>query len=182
MAKLQRMTSVAGGGEDIRRIDYTAPLPPTGEERIVIEYHHAGFDHYFVTADPAEAAGLDTGAGGWARTGLTFKALDATSTFGLANCRFFGIFGAVSTHFYTINEAECEGLLDTPPWVFENFAFRAIFPVAEDCLPDATRVVRLFNNFKGGALNHRYTTSASEALSLADDGWIVEGAVFCAKP
>ena len=47
---------------------------------------------------------------------------------------------------------------------------------------DRTRVVRLFNNFKGGALNHRYTTSASEALSLADDGWIVEGAVFCAKP
>ena len=182
MAKLQRMTSVAGGGEDIRRIDYTAPLPPTGEERIVIEYHHAGFDHYFVTADPAEAAGLDTGAGGWARTGLTFKALDATSTFGLANCRFFGIFGAVSTHFYTINEAECEGLLDTPPWVFENFAFRAILPAAEDCLPDATRVVRLFNNFKGGALNHRYTTSASEAASLGADGWIVEGAVFCARP
>jgi len=182
MATLQRMTSVAGGGEDVRRIDYTAPLPATGDERIVIEYHHAGFDHYFVTADAAEAAGLDTGAGGWARTGLAFKATDAAAASGLPNCRFFGIFGAVSTHFYTINADECAGLMTTPPWQFENYAFRAEFPNAEDCAPDRTRVVRLFNNFKGGALNHRYTTSASEALSLADDGWIVEGAVFCAKP
>jgi len=182
MATLQRMTSVAGGGEDIRRIDYTAPLPASGDERIVIEYYHAGFNHYFVTADADEAAGLDTGAGGWARTGLTFKATDAASASGLPNCRFFGIFGAISTHFYTINADECAGLMTTPPWQFEKYAFRAEFPSAEDCPWDRTRVVRLFNNFLGGALNHRYTTSASEAASLAADGWIVEGAVFCAKP
>ncbi len=182
MATLQRMASVAGGAEDVRRIDYTAPLPASGDERIVIEYHHAGFDHYFVTADPAEAAGLDTGAGGWARTGLTFKATDAAAASGLPNCRFFGIFGAVSTHFYTINADECAGLMSSPPWQFENYAFRAEFPNAEDCAPDRTRVMRLFNNFKGGALNHRYTTSMSEALSLTGDGWILEGAVFCAKP
>ncbi|HEY8243939.1 MAG TPA: hypothetical protein VII68_10800 [Casimicrobiaceae bacterium] len=182
MAELQRMTSVAGGGEDIRRIDYTAPLPAIGDERIVIEFYHAGFNHYFVTADAAEAASLDTGAGGWARTGLTFKATDAASTAGLPNCRFFGIFGAISTHFYTINADECAGLMTTPPWQFESYAFRAELPTAEDCPHDRTRVVRLFNNFMGGALNHRYTTSASEAASLASEGWVVEGAVFCAKP
>ena len=44
------------------------------------------------------------------------------------------------------------------------------------------RVVRVFNAFKGGALNHRYTTSASEAAALAGEGWIVEGAVFCTPP
>jgi predicted dienelactone hydrolase len=181
-AKLQRMASVAGGGEDVRRIDYTAPLAATGDERLVIEYYHAGFDHYFVTADAAEAAGLDTGAGGWARTGLTFKALDAAATTGLPNCRFFGVFGAVSTHFYTINADECATVTADPAWTFESYAFRAEAPANEDCPADRTRVVRVFNNFKGGALNHRYTTSASEAASLAADGWIVEGAVFCARP
>ena len=183
MAELQRMTSVAGGGEDVRRIDYTAPLAAIGDERIVIEYYHAGFNHYFVTADPVEAAGLDTGAGGWARTGLTFKATDAASTLYLPNCRFFGIFGQISTHFYTINADECASLTtQNPPWQFENYAFRAELPNAEDCAHDRTRVLRIFNNLQGGAVNHRYTTSASEAATLASQGWIVEGAVFCAKP
>jgi len=181
-AKLQRMASVAGGAEDERRIDYTAPLAATGNERIVVEYHHEGFDHYFVTADPAEIAGLDTGAGGWARTGLAFKAIDAAAASGLPNCRFFGIFGSVSTHFYTINADECATVTADPAWTFENYAFRAGMPNAEDCPADRMRVVRVFNSFKGGALNHRYTTSASEAASLAGEGWIVEGAVFCTPP
>jgi predicted dienelactone hydrolase len=181
-AKLQRMASVSGGGEDVRRLDYTAPNPATGDERIVVEYYHAGFNHYFVTADPAEAAGLDTGAGGWARTGLAFKALDAAAASGLPNCRFFGVFGSVSTHFYTINPDECATVTADPAWTFESYAFRADAPANEDCPADRTRVLRVFNAFQGGALNHRYTTSASEAASLAADGWIVEGAVFCARP
>ena len=181
-AKLQRMTAVAGGAEDERRIDYTAPLPASGDERTVVEFHHEGFDHYFVTADPAEIAGLDTGAGGWARTGLAFKAIDAAAAVGLPNCRFFGIFGSVSTHFYTINADECATVMADPAWTFENYAFRAAMPAAEDCPADRMRVVRVFNAFKGGALNHRYTTSASEAAALAGEGWIVEGAVFCTPP
>ncbi|MBK6395676.1 MAG: hypothetical protein IPF73_14100 [Betaproteobacteria bacterium] len=181
-AKLQRMTAVAGGVGEERRIDYTAPLPATGDERIVVEFYHAGFDHYFVSADPAEIAGLDTGSGGWARTGLEFKAIDAAATSGLPNCRFFGVFGSVSTHFYTINADECATLMADPAWTFENYAFRADLPAAEDCPADRMRVVRVFNNFKGGALNHRFTTSASEAASLAGEGWIVEGAVFCTPP
>ena len=178
-ARLQRMTAVAGGAADERRIDYTAPLPATGDERAVVEFHHEGFDHYFVTANPDEIAGLDTGAGGWARTGLAFKAIDAAATAGLPNCRFFGIFGSVSTHFYTINADECATVMADPAWTFEKHAFRATMPSAEDCPDDRMRVVRVFNGFKGGALNHRYTTSASEAASLAGEGWIVEGAVFC---
>jgi len=181
-AKLQRMTAVAGGAADERRIDYTAPLPASGDERVVVEFHHEGFDHYFVTADPAEIAGLDTGAGGWARTGLAFKAIDAAATAGLPNCRFFGIFGSVSTHFYTIDADECATVMADPAWTFENYAFRATMPAAEDCPADRMRVVRVFNAFRGGALNHRYTTSASEAAALAGEGWVVEGAVFCTPP
>jgi hypothetical protein len=181
-AKLQRMTSVAGGGEDVRRIDYTAPRAASGDERIVIEYFHAGLGHYFMTADPVEAAGLDTGAGGWARTGFTFKAYDAASTIGLPACRFFGVFGDVSSHFYTIDPAECDYVRNLPPWQFENYAFRADGPTADDCPADRMRVVRVFNNGMGGAANHRFTTSASETASLLAAGWTSEGARFCTPP
>ena len=83
---------------------------------------------------------------------------------------------------YTINADECATLMADPAWTFENYAFRADLPAAEDCPADRVRVVRVFNNFKGGALNHRFTTSASEAASLAGEGWIIEGAVFCTPP
>ncbi len=181
-AKLQRMQNVAGGAEDIRRIDYTAPSAATGDERIVIEYFHAGLGHYFMTADPVEAASLDTGAGGWARTGYAFKALDAAAAPGLPACRFFGVFGDVSSHFYTIDPAECAYVKTLPPWQFENDAFRADEPAAEDCPADRMRVVRVFNNGIGGAANHRFTTSASEVASLLADGWATEGARFCTLP
>jgi hypothetical protein len=182
-AKLQRMASVAGGAEDIRRIDYTAPSGATGDERMVIEYFHEGFGHYFVTADAAEAAALDQGSPpGWKRTGLVFKAIDANAAAGLPNCRFFGAFGDVSTHFYTINADECAGLMTKPPWLFESYAFRADAPVQDDCPADRMRVLRVYNNSIGGAPNHRYTTSASEASSLAVNGWVIEGAVLCTPP
>ena len=84
--------------------------------------------------------------------------------------------------FYTINADECATLTADPAWTFEKYAFRAAMPAAEDCPADRMRVVRVFNDFKGGALNHRYTTSAGEAASLAGEGWVVEGAVFCTPP
>ncbi|MBK9607470.1 MAG: hypothetical protein IPO58_13990 [Betaproteobacteria bacterium] len=41
----------------------------------VVEFYNTGLNHYFVTADPNEAAAIDNGAAGpgWGRTGLTFK-------------------------------------------------------------------------------------------------------------
>jgi hypothetical protein len=50
----------------------------------VIEFHNTALNHYFVTADPAEASAIDAGAAGagWVRTGQKFSAyasqLDAT--------------------------------------------------------------------------------------------------------
>jgi hypothetical protein len=50
----------------------------------VIEFHNTVLNHYFVTADPAEASAIDAGAAGagWVRTGQRFSAypsnLDAT--------------------------------------------------------------------------------------------------------
>ncbi len=75
-AKISRMTNVSGGGDDRELIDYTAPAPALADERIVVEYHNAALDHYFITADAAEAAMLDVGivVPGWTRTGFDFKA------------------------------------------------------------------------------------------------------------
>ncbi len=108
-AKISRMTSVAGGGNDIEIIDYTAPAPALADESVVVEYHNAALNHYFLTADPAEAAMLDAGVvvPGWTRTEFDFKAWPVGGK-GLSVCRFFGTPSVgPSSHFYTIDPAEC---------------------------------------------------------------------------
>ena len=53
-------------------------LQPAGTPINVIEYYHAGFDHYFITWVAAEIANLDSGATkGWTRTGQSFKVYTA---------------------------------------------------------------------------------------------------------
>ncbi len=150
-----------------------------------IEYHHAAFDHYFVTAEPAEMAMLDAGAlvPGWHRTGLAFTARPAGSPLGIAACRFFGTPSlGPNSHFYTIDAGECAKVKADPVWTYEGLAFNAQPPEAGDCASDRVPVLRLYNDGMGGQANHRFTTSRSEALALAAAGWIVEGAVFCALP
>ena len=46
----------------------------------VVEYYHSGFGHYFITANPAEAALIDSRPPAlalWSRTGLAFRAYAA---------------------------------------------------------------------------------------------------------
>ena len=53
---------------------------------LVVEYYHSGLDHYFVSANPPEIAGLDANpALGWQRTGHSFKSGGSTPV-----CRFYG--------------------------------------------------------------------------------------------
>src|SRR5205823_321125 len=52
----------------------TATTPPPSTIAQAIEYHHASFDHYFVTALADEISKLDGGVFvGWARTGQSFN-------------------------------------------------------------------------------------------------------------
>jgi predicted dienelactone hydrolase len=181
-----RMTAVAGGMEDVQRIDYMAPSPVTGPlEASVVEYRHAALDHYFITAEPAEMAMLDAGVvvPGWNRTDLEFKGRPAGSPFGLAACRFFGTppLGP-NSHFYTIDAPECAKVKADPLWTYEGLAFNAQAPVSGDCGSDRIPVLRLYNDGMGGQANHRFTTSRSESRAMQAAGWIVEGAVFCAIP
>jgi len=183
-AKIQRMERVAGGGDDRRVIDYTAPAPPIGNERIVVEFQNDALAHFFYTADPDEIAMLDAGVivPGWRRTGFDFKAWDRFDANGISSCRFFTNRSGVYSHFYSINGIECGILLADPLWRFETNAFRADPPFAEDCPPNRMRVTRIYNRFAGGAPNHRFLTSGSEIAHMASENWLVEGTVFCTPP
>jgi len=182
-----RMTSVAGGMEDIERIDYMAPRPLRGStEAVVIEYYNDALAHFFVTADLAEAAMLDAGVvvPGWHRTGFDFKVHPAGAFAGLAACRFFGTPPrGPSSHFYTIDAAECAKVKADPLWTYENIAFNADpLQASGQCGSDRIPVIRLYNNGMGGQANHRYLTSRSETAAMTARGWIVEGYVFCSVP
>jgi dienelactone hydrolase len=184
-AKFARMRSVAGGGGDTVTLDYSAPSPAGAGERTVVEYRNASLDHFFLTAEPAEAAMLDAGVvvPGWKRTGFEFKAWAAGSGSWTPTCRFFGTPGiGPNSHFYTIDAAECAKVKANPAWTFEELAFAAAKPESALCPADRMVVTRLYNNGKGGQANHRYLTSRSEAAAMTDQGWIVEGPVFCTVP
>lgn len=181
-----RMGSVQGGMEDIQRLDYMAPrVPLAPNEAAIVEFYNPTLDHYFVTADAAEAAMLDSGTPvtGWQRTRLELKLRPAGSPLGWAACRFFGTPPAgPSSHFYTIDTAECAKVKADPLWTYESIAFHADAPAAEVCAADRFPVMRLYNDGMGGQANHRFTTSRNEARQMRANGWIVEGNVFCAIP
>ena len=152
----------------------------------MVEYYNESLGHYFVTAEPAEAAMLDAGVlvPGWTRTGAEFKLHPAGAFAGLAACRFFGTPGiGPNSHFYTIDAAECAKVKADPFWTYENLAFNAD-PLQSGgiCGSDRIPVIRLYNNGMGGQANHRYTTSRSATSAMQASGWIVEGPVFCAVP
>jgi len=179
------MTAVAGGGDDVLEQDYVAPSPAAPDERIAVEYYNASLNHYFFTAEPAEAAMLDAGivVPGWVRTGFNFKVRPAGDPRGLLACRFFGTPGiGPNSHFFTINADECAKVKANPFWTYEGIAFNADAPVNADCFADRVPVVRLYNNGMGGQANHRYLTSHSEIGDMVGEGWIIEGPVFCGLP
>jgi Abnormal spindle-like microcephaly-assoc'd, ASPM-SPD-2-Hydin len=156
----------------------TPPPPPATIE--VVEYYHAEWDHYFITAIADEITKLDNGVfKGWARTGYKFKA-HAPNTAGSANvCRFFSTsFGVRSSHFYTPFAGECSDVKKNPDWMLESEAVFAI-PVPDIhgvCPAGTVAVYRYYNQGQGGAPNHRYAIE----ISLRNDmivvrGWIPEG-------
>lgn len=150
----------------------------------VVEYYHAGFDHYFVTGIVDEINKLDTGFfAGWVRTGGNFKAyaiLNAPA--GTLNlCRFFSTaFGIRSSHFYTPFANECAIVKGNPAWQFEAEVAAIASPVgavigSRTCASGFIPLYRLYNNGKDGAPNHRYTTSLAVFNQMRSIGWVFEG-------
>jgi len=162
---------------------FTADAPSTPATAAAVEYHHATFDHYFITADADEIAKLDADASsGWQRTGESFTAQVRAEGSAMPVCRFFSgaTFAPQSSHFYTPYSDECEAVEAGRAWDFEKIAFLMTLPVGGgqgngNCMVGTVPLYRAFNAMKGGAPNHRYTTRASTLDAMIAQGWIMEG-------
>jgi len=151
----------------------------------VVEFYHAGLDHYFISANPDEIAKLDNGTfKGWSRTGRTFKVFPSDSTAlasGVAHavCRYYGNPSAgLDSHFYTGARDECDDVRRKFPdaWVFESSdVFQAVFPdrVTGECPDQTVPVYRLFN--QRSDVNHRYTTDTVVRTQMIAKGYVPEG-------
>jgi hypothetical protein len=157
-------------------------LPYPWPEGQVVEYLHAGYGHYFMTADETEIATLDRAPGsGWARTGKTFSAYVTGPAPLVPVCRFWSdqTFAPKSSHFYTPFANECAKVKRDPAWLFEREAFHLRLPEgllgARTCPAGTQPLFRAYNDGKGGAPNHRYTTDPAVLDAMIAQGWIMEG-------
>jgi uncharacterized protein (DUF1800 family) len=147
-----------------------------------IEYYHAGFRHYFITASPVEAALLDEGIQfkGWTRTGGQFTVFTEPAAGLSAVCRFFGTPGVgVNSHFYTADDAECAQVKTQPAWTFEAIAFYVPMPVNGQCGGNYP-VYRSFYSDNVADANHRFTLDLTAHTRMTRRGDVLEGVVMCA--
>lgn len=169
---------VAGASSNATLVRYLLGGPIMANT--AIEYHHAAFDHYFVTSLPEEISKLDSGAiPGWQRTGQYFPVYPDAVSLALPVCRFFSgqKFAPKSSHFYTPYAFECEIVQRSPDWIFEgNVMAMQLADVDGNCDVTGLPLYRLYNNGQGGAPNHRYTTSLGIRNQMISAGWIAEGA------
>jgi hypothetical protein len=156
---------------------------------VAVEYYHAAFDHYFVTAIADEITKLDNGTFvGWARTGKQFKVYTAPGA-GLSGvCRFFSTsFTPKRSNFYTANASECATVKANQDWTFEDVVFYVPVPAVTGSCPIGTMpVFRLYNNGQGAAPNHRFTVESAVRDLMMSLQWIPEGfgvgVTMCSPP
>jgi hypothetical protein len=167
-----------------------AAIAAEGATMPVVEYHHAGLDHWLVTADPAEMASLDAGrTAGWARTGLGFPAWRAGTAGTQPVCRFYLPPAFGDSHFLSASTDECATVAARfPGFVYESAdVFDMTLPaVATGACPAGTRpVYRLWNGRADS--NHRYTTDRDAKAAMLARGYVAEGygpdaVAMCAAP
>lgn len=164
----------------------------------VTEYFNSVLQHYFMTADPLEAAYIDAGGAGpgWQRTGEDFDAwADLGGLGNRAVCRWYGsMWPGPNSHFFSSQPGECNTLLgleetvpsSQPRWNFEAYSFvvREPDPGAEpepSCPVNTRPIYRAYNDgfARGKDSNHRYVADRSLLAPLVADGWLDEGVVFC---
>jgi streptogramin lyase len=170
---------------------YLAVIPaPTGTPppSPVIEFYHAGLDHYFISALAADIAALDSGKfAGWARTGLAFNAYPQPAVGTSPVCRFYLPPASGDSHFYSASPAECDAVRGKfPAFVYE--APDVMYIVLPDtvtgaCPPGTATVYRLWNQRVDS--NHRYTTDPTVKAAMLTKGYLAEGygpgaAIMCA--
>ena len=157
-------------------------MVPQVAQAAVIEFYNPDLNNYFITAEPAEQAMVDTGAvGRWQRTGNAFATGGPNQV-----CRFYGNSFGPNSHFYTANPAECAYLksIYTPSaksWKFESNDFLTTPAVNGTCPAGLVPVYRAYNNgFPTIDSNHRITSNYAAYLQTVAAGSIGEGVVMCA--
>ncbi len=171
-----------------------ASQPVAMEGSIATEYYNVTNDHYFMTADPAEAGSLDqpnTRITGWYRTGEQLGVYRAGTPSTAPVCRFFGDIrnGGPNSHFYTADAGECSFVARPGSgWLRESVeAFRVALPNGATCPAGTRPLYRAYNyhntptyrNTLTGQLgydsNHRYFTNVDTFdFMLEKDTWGLE--------
>lgn len=185
-----RIVALASASNVLNIVQYQGDTVCGGEAgTTVVEFYNTNLDHYFITADPNEAAGIDRGSAGpgWSRTGHTFKSGGSMSV-----CRFYGsLVPGPNSHFYTLAGPECNGLMQlqasTPSsqkrWNFEKLDFVST-PASDNgiCPTGTVPVYRAYNNgfTRGIDSNHRISSNLAAIQEVLSRGWIYEGVVMCA--
>jgi hypothetical protein len=143
----------------------------------VVEYYHAGFDHYFVTWIADEIAKLDDGSvlKGWARTGRTMRAYKTAQAGTSPVCRYYIPPALGDSHFYGRGTAECTATgQSNPSFVLEDPQFmHMLLPAAGVCPAGTTPIFRTFSNRADA--NHRYMTDKLTRSQMVTFGWLAEG-------
>ena len=152
-------------------------IAPSVGRPTVVEYYHAGFDHYFITWMPGEIAKLDVGVEirGWARTGYSFKTYTTAQAGTSPVCRYYIPPGLGDSHFFGRGTVECnETGQKNPSFVLEDPSFMQMFlPAAGVCPANTTQVYRVFSNRPDA--NHRYMTDKAVRDQMVVNGWLAEG-------
>ena len=172
------VTSVTVGGAPISLGQFVGPdATPQGPAVSIIEYYHAGFDHYFITWMPGEIAKLDAGVEirGWARTGYSFKTYTAAQAGTSPVCRYYIPPALGDSHFFGRGAVECnETGQKNPSFILEDPAFMQMhLPVAGVCPAGTAQVYRVFSNRPDA--NHRYMKDRAVRDRMVAKGWLAEG-------
>lgn len=182
-----RQRLYAADGQAARMRVYSASADSQAARSTAVEFHHAGLQHYFITADSGEARAIDKGAAGagWTRTGQAFYAYPASgAALGTSPvCRFYGTPGVgPNSHFYTASAGECEQVKASPGWTYEGLAFAIGTPDRSGaCAAGQSPVYRAYNGrWAQNDSNHRYSADAGIYGQMQAQGWSGEGVVFCA--
>jgi YVTN family beta-propeller protein len=151
----------------------------TGTE-IATEFYHAGFNHYFHTADTTETELILDGLfdDNWHRTFEFWRVWTEPGPGRVPVCRFFSpSFAPKSSHFYTPYPVECATLQAGGVWTLESDAvfYLALTDTAGNCGAGTIPLYRTYNNGSSGAPNHRYMVSRAVRDQMVADGWTAEG-------
>jgi serine protease len=143
----------------------------------IVEYYHAGLDHYFMTWVSDEILLLDAGTTikGWRRTGKTFEALRSPAPDTAPVCRIYIPPGWGDGHYFGRDTVECaQTLARHPSFVAEAPSFFHLYAASAGACPAATvPVYRVYSNRADA--NHRYTTERAVRDGMVAQGWLAEG-------